>query len=408
MMKTIAIIGGGLAGVSGARALRDEGYDGRLLLIGEEAHRPYDRPSLSKAVLAGDEERPAELVERTWLEDGDVEFLPGRKVMGLDLPGRRLELGNGEAIGVDGVLLAMGARPRRLGIPGSDLAGVHYLRTVDDSLAMRAKLKPGMHVAIVGGGLIGCEVATTARKLGAEVTIVEAADELLLRVLGPSLGAWCRRRLEELGIRVLLNTKTVRFAGREGVEAIVTDANERLPADFVLVSIGAEPATDLAEAAGLACQGGVIVDGTGATASSGVYAAGDIAAWPLRDGRRRSFETYQNAQSQAVAAARAILGRGAASPQIPVSWTEMAGHRIQMVGDLAGGGELVTRVDPQAGAHLVFRIADGRVVAAASIDAARDFATARRLVEMEASVPRRSLSDLNIELRTLARATAGA
>lgn len=241
MMKNIAIVGAGLSGASAARVLRDEGYDGRLWILGEETHRPYDRPSLSKSVLSGADEMPPELAEPTWYDDNQVELVSGTKVSAFDLRGRKLELASGWSIDVDGVLLATGARARRLDVPGSQLDGVHYLRTMDDSLAMRTSLKPGMSVVIVGGGLIGCEVASTARKLGAEVTILETADELLLRVMGPMVGAGCRGLLEAMGVRVLLGAKAASFLGTSRVEAVMTQANERVSADLVLVSIGAEP-----------------------------------------------------------------------------------------------------------------------------------------------------------------------
>lgn len=408
MIQTISVVGGGLAGISSAKALRAEGYEGRLLLIGAEHHHPYDRPALSKAVLAGDEAVPAELVDRGWLETGDVEFLRGCKVAALDLHGRRVELANGNAINTDRVVLATGSRPRKLDVPGGNLPGVHYLRSLDDSLDIREALKPGMSVVIIGGGLIGCEVATTAAKRGADVVVLEAAGELLLRVMGSQLGTWCRRELEELGVRIYLNTRTVRVVGHNKVDAVVTDSNERIQADLVLVSIGAEPVADLAVAAGLTCKGGVVVDDMGATASPWVYAAGDVAAWPLRDGGRRSFETYQNAQNQAVAASRAVLGCGTASPQIPISWTELAGHRIQMIGDLAGSGEFVTRGDPSTGAHLIFRITNGRVAGAAAIDMAREFTTVRRLVETQGNVASWMLGDPDIDLRTLVYPAKGA
>ncbi|MFZ2467201.1 MAG: NAD(P)/FAD-dependent oxidoreductase, partial [Parvibaculum sedimenti] len=288
MMKNIAIVGAGLSGASAARVLRDEGYDGRLWILGEETHRPYDRPSLSKSVLSGADEMPPELAEPTWYDDNQVELVSGTKVSAFDLRGRKLELASGWSIDVDGVLLATGARARRLDVPGSQLDGVHYLRTMDDSLAMRTSLKPGMSVVIVGGGLIGCEVASTARKLGAEVTILETADELLLRVMGPMVGAGCRGLLEAMGVRVLLGAKAASFLGTSRVEAVMTQANERVSADLVLVSIGAEPDVTLAAAAGLACERGIVVDGAGLTSVSGVFAAGDAAAWPLRGGGRRS------------------------------------------------------------------------------------------------------------------------
>lgn len=408
MIEKIAIVGAGLAGVSAARTLRSEGYGGELLMVGEESHCPYDRPSLSKSVLAGVDDSPASLVEPMWFDEVNVGFLRDRKVSSLDLQACCLNFVDGSTIAADRILLATGSRPRKPTIPGNDLRGLHYLRTVDDSLAIRENLAPGMSVVIIGGGLIGCEVASTLRKAGANLVILETAGELLLRVLGPALGAWCRQQLEAQGIRIRCNANVVKIVGDDHVSAVLLEGGESVPADFVIVSIGAEPNVELATAAGIFCDKGIVVDATGQTSSPWIYAAGDAAAWPLRGGGRRSLETYLNAQSQAEVAARSMIGRAVETPQIPISWTEMAGHYIQMIGDLAGEGELMMRGDPSTGAFLVFRLVDERVTAAVAVDATRDFATARRFVEGEMQVAREKLRNTEINLRDLTRATVGA
>jgi len=408
MTQKIAIVGAGLAGISAARTLRGEGYDGELVLIGDEPHRPYDRPSLSKSVLAGVEDMPPSLVEPAWLNELKIVFLSDHKVTSLDTASCTLSFEDGSSLKADRLLLATGARARKLSMSGSELQGVHYLRKIEDSLAMRTELKPSMSVAVIGGGLIGCEVASTFRKLEAQVTILEAADELLLRALGRRLGSCCHRELEAQGIHILCETQVARIAGSGKVEAVILENNERIPADLVVVSIGAEPVTELAIAAGLECDRGIVVDAMGQTSAPHIFAAGDAAAWPLRAGGRRSLETYLNAQSEAEVAARAILGRATATLQVPLAWTEMAGHYIQTIGDMDGEGELVLRGDPATGGHLVFRLAGNRVAAAAAVDAARDFATARRLVEMEMPVTAGGLRNTEINLRDLARAKTGA
>ena len=408
MTQKIAIVGAGLAGISAARTLRGEGYGGELLLIGDELHRPYDRPALSKSVLAGDEDMPPSLVEPAWLDELKIVFLSDHKVTAFDAASCSLTFADGSTLKADRLLLATGARARRLSLSGSDLSGVHYLRKVEDSLAMRAAVKPGMSVAVIGGGLIGCEVASTFRKLGAEVTILEAADELLLRALGRKLGRWCHNELETQGIRILCGAQVARITGSGKAEAVILENNESIPADLVVVSIGAEPEVDLALAAGLECDRGIVVDATGQTSAPYIFAAGDAATWPLRSGGRRSLETYLNAQGEAEVAARAMLGQATATPQVPLAWTEMAGHYIQTIGDMDGEGELVLRGDPAAGGHLLFRLVGNRVAAAAAVDAARDFATARRLVEMAMPVTADGLKNTEINLRDLARAKTGA
>jgi len=408
MTQKIALVGAGLAGISAARTLRGEGYGGELVLIGDESHRPYDRPSLSKSVLSGDEDMPPPLVDPEWLDEFKIAFMSESKVAALDTASCSLTFEDGATLNADRLLLATGARARKLSISGGDLPGVHYLRKVEDSLAMRAAVKSGMSVAVIGGGLIGCEVASTFRKLGAEVTILETADELLLRALGRKLGSWCHRELEAQGIRILCERQVARIAGSGKAEAVILENNESIAADLVVVSIGAEPEIGLALAAGLECDRGIVVDAMGQTSASHIFAAGDAAAWPLRSGGRRSLETYLNAQGEAEVAARAILGRATATPQIPLAWTEMAGHYIQTIGDMDGEGELVLRGDPAAGGHLIFRLVGNRAVAAAAVDAARDFATARRFVEGEMPVTAEGLRNTEINLRDLARAKTGA
>lgn len=284
MIETIAIVGAGLAGTTAARALRAQGYSGRIHLIGDEPRHAYDRTTLSKAVLKGEQPEPPAILDAAWYESADLDLQLGRRVSGLDVANRKIQFESGPALAYDRLLLATGARPRRVAIPGSDLAGIHALRDLTDSEALRKALHPGQSLVIVGGGLIGCEVATTARKVGVDVTILEAGDELLLRVLGHRTGSWCRIELERMGVRVARNAQASRFEGEGQVRAVVCADGRQVAADVVLVSIGAEPADQLARAAGIACGRGVLVDATGASSCPEVFAAGDVAAWPLRQG----------------------------------------------------------------------------------------------------------------------------
>jgi biphenyl 2,3-dioxygenase ferredoxin reductase subunit len=263
-------------------------------------------------------------------------------------------------------------------------------------------------LVIVGGGLIGCEVATTAIGFGTNVTVLECGDELLLRVLGRETGEWCRNELERFGVHVERNAQALRFEGDERVRAVVCTDGRQIEADTVLVSIGAEPADDLARAAGIECQpgGGVLVDATGKSSDPRVFAAGDVAAWPLRSGGQRSLETYQNSQVEAEIAARAMLGKPQPSPQVPSSWTEIAGHRIQMVGDINGPGEIVVRHNEKSDSRLLFRVLDSRVEAAISIDDPRDFSIASRLVTRGVPVSTPELTDPQFSLRDFLKAKA--
>lgn len=405
MTSDIVIIGSGVTGVSAVHALRSEGYDGHLVLIGKERELPYDRTSLSKAVLSGDLADPPLLSPADWYEELQVETVLDMPVRQVDVTHKAVLLDGGRALKADRVLLATGAGARVPVLPGADLPGVTTLRTVDDTRRLRQDWKPGQRLVVVGGGLIGCEVATTARKFGLEVSILEASDELLQRVLGRRIGGWCRARLEELGISVRVNTGVAEFEGTDRITAVIDSTGRRFPADGALVCVGAEPESALAEQAGLACSRGIIVNDSGGTAAEGIFAAGDAASWPLRAGGRRSLETYINSQKEAAAVASAMLGRTVHAPQLPLSWTEIAGHHIQMVGDIAGSGQYVMRGDPDGGSALLFRLMDGKVAAAVSVDGPRDFAMAVRLVEESARVNQHVLGDTSVGLRELHRAT---
>lgn len=407
MATHVAIIGNGVAGFTTAQALRAEGFEGRISLIGNEPHLPYDRPSLSKAVLGGSLEHPPVLAEADWYGEARIDMLSDRSVTNLNVDARTISLDDGSTFAADAIVIATGSRARTLALPGSQLTGVVTLRTYDDVRPLCRGWTPATRLVIAGGGLIGCEVATTARKLGLAVTILESADELLVRVLGRRIGAWLRGLLTELGVRVELGTGVAGFSGDDRLEEVLASDGRRFAADNALVCIGAEPEDQLARQAGLSCDRGVIVDDHGATHAEGVFAVGDAASWPLRDGGRRSLETYMNAQRQAAAVAAAILGKHGSAPQVPVSWTEIAGHRMQMAGDIEGPGEFVLRGTLGDGAALLFRLRDGRIQAVVAVDAPRDFAMAARLVEARAAIEPARLADFSNSMRDLVRAQQG-
>ena len=407
MIKSIVIIGAGLAGATAAQSLRAKGYQGQIHLVGEEADVAYDRPSLSKDVLAGKLVEPPVIMDPFWYTSANIDLHLGVRVTGIDVVRRQVFFESGNPLAYDRLLLATGVRARRMAIMGCELAGIHPLRDSTDSIALRQELEPGKSLVIIGGGLIGCEVATTACKAGIKVTILEAGDELLLRVLGPKVGAWCRAELELMGVRVELNAQASHFEGKGNVGAVVCADGRRVVADVVLISIGAEPADELARAAGIACGRGVLVDATGTSSCPEVFAAGDVAAWPLRAGGQRSLETYLNSHMQAETAAAAMLGNPVPAPQVPTSWTEIAGHRIQMIGDFEGPGEVVLRGDVQNGQPLVlFRLLDGNVEAVTAINAVKEYSIATRLVIGRVPVSAKQLQDANFNLRELLKAKA--
>lgn len=405
MINSIIIVGIGLAGVSAARALRDEGYEGAIHMIGAEPDLAYDRTVLSKKLLTGELDRSPEILCATWYEMANIDLIVGTRVSSIDISRHRVHLESGESLTYDKLILATGADARAMSVSGSDLNGIHRLRGNADAVEFQKALKPDQALVIVGGGLIGCEVATTASSLGANVTILESGDELLVRILGYQVGAWCRKELERLGVKVELNTMVSGFDGDSSVNAVVCADGRTFKTDTVLISIGAEPADSLAREAGIACDRGVIVDACGMSSSPDVYAVGDVASWPLRCGAHRSLETFLNSQAQAVIAASSILGKGVPTPQISTSWTEIAGHRIQMIGDITGRGELITRgaVDGKV-SFTLFRIVDQVIEAAISVNATKDFVAVSRLVESRVPVHTKVLQDSSFKLGDLLKA----
>lgn len=403
MIKSIVIIGAGLAGITAARTLRSEGYKGRIHMIGAERVIGYDRPSLSKSVLSGKDPLPPPLIDPSWYEEAQIDLRLGDLISEIDIENATVRFqSSDDLIAYDRLLIATGSNARHMPVEGSDLEGVFYLRGSTDSLALREAMHPGRSLVVVGGGLIGCEVATTAREAGLDVTILEAGDELLLRVLGREAGKWCRTQLEELGIKVELNTLVSSFAGEEYVDSVVCSDGSTLLCDLVLISIGAEPADELARNAGLHCDRGVVVDASGKTSCKNVFAAGDVASWPLVAGGRRSLETYINSQKQAEIAARSMLGSSSLFPQIPSSWTEIAGYRLQMSGDINSPGELVIRGDWQNDEpFLLFRIFESRIYAVIAINTPKDFSLACRIMTSGIDISEEALKDVSVNLRNL-------
>lgn len=250
-------------------------------------------------------------------------------------------------------------------------------------------------------------MATSARKAGLEVTILECADELLTRVLGRQIGAWCREQLEAMGVRIELNAHISHLSGERSVRSLVFADGREVEAELVLVSIGGDPEDTLLNAAGVACNQGVVVDACGQTSSPDIYAAGDVAVWPLRHGGRRALETYINSQQQAEAAVAAMLGEYNPVPQVATSWTEIAGHRIQMIGDMQGPGEYVQRGEFEPNQQTVlFRVLDGKALAAVAINSTKDFGGVSRLVMSEIEIVPDHLADTDISIRELLKGNA--
>lgn len=380
----IVIVGAGQAGGWAATTLRDRGYAGRVVLLGDEPHAPYERPPLSKAVLGGQAPpESTELFSAQRLAQLDIEFQPGVSATRLRLRERQVDTSAGGALGYDKLILCMGGRPLVPALPGVDSAGVHVLRTRDDALRLRASLGPGKHLVIVGGGWIGLEVAATARQTGSTVTVLEQAPRLCARSVQPGVSAHLAALHAAHGVDIRVNAGLRAVQAQADGKAVAELADgTRIAADAVVLGVGLQPNDALACDAGIACERGVLVDEYCRTSAEDVYAAGDVAvsAHAAAGGRIR-LESWQNAQDQGTAAALSALGETA--PYVPTGavWSEQYDAMVQIVGFPALAACEVLR--PQADGRALLSMAldaGGRLVAAVAVDAARDLRQLRKWI----------------------------
>ncbi|MEV6292749.1 FAD-dependent oxidoreductase [Streptomyces sp. NPDC051896] len=342
-MRSITVVGASLAGLSTVRALRAEGYDGEIVVVGEERHAPYDRPPLSKDFLKGDLDADAlALGDADEYADLDVQWLLGERAVALDPAARTVTLAGGRHVRTEGVVVATGAAPRTL--PGADgLAGVHTLRTLDDAHALRAELLNGLpRVVVIGAGFIGAEVASTAHRLGLHVTVVEALNVPLERQLGREMGLVCSSLHSDHGVGLLCGTGVAGLTGDGRVTGVRLTDGRVLPADVVVVGVGVRPATDWLAGSGVHVDDGVVCDAGCATSVPGVVAVGDVARCPNPfTGRHARIEHWSNATEQARTAARTLLsGVSAPAPvTAPYFWSDQYQVRIQLAGHVAPGAE---------------------------------------------------------------------
>jgi 3-phenylpropionate/trans-cinnamate dioxygenase ferredoxin reductase subunit len=406
--QTIVIAGAGLAGAKAAQALREEGYEGQVVLLGAEDERPYERPPLSKEVLRGEEPREKAYVhDESYYAEHDIELRTGTSVETIDTAGSEVVLGGGERLRYDALLLATGARPRRLTLPGADLDGVHELRTLADCDALRERLVDGARLTVIGAGWIGSEVAASARQKGVDVTIVEPLWVPLERVLGVEVGAIYRDLHAEHGVELLLGRGVAAFEGDGHVSAVRTDDGKRIDCDLAVVGIGVTPRAELAQRAGIEVDNGIVVDEYLQTSCPGVFAAGDVASaqHPLW-GCSIRVEHWANALNQGPAAARNMLGAHVAYDRVPYFFSDQYDVGMEYSGYAPQWDEVVLRGDPAAREFIAFWLREGRVLAGMNVNVWDVTDDIQALVRSGQTVDRARLADSDTPLADLLPAAA--
>ena len=400
------ITGGGQASVQAIDALRRKGFAGKIVLIGDEPWLPYQRPPLSKKYLAGLLERDRLLLKPAhFYESHAVETLLGRRVEEISRRDQRLRLDDGSTSAYDALLIATGSRPRPLAVPGTELAGVHFLRTLADVERIRADWAPGRRLVIVGGGYIGLEVAATARELGLDVTVLEMADRVMNRVVCPQVSTFYEAEHARHGVRILCNARVhaLAAAGSKRVRAVVTQDGEEHPADCVVLGCGVLPADELAVAAGLACENGIVVDDRCRTSDSVIFAAGDCTSHPsLRYGRRLRLESVDNAFEQGASAALNMLGLETVHDKVPWFWSDQYDLKLIIVGIGQGYDTVVMRGVPATHAFSACYLRGGELISVDSINSPKDQMAARKLIAARARPNPDRLADPSIPLKDTA------
>lgn len=370
--STFVIVGASLAGAKAAETLRSEGFDGRVVLLGAEPERPYERPPLSKGYLLGKDEKSSIYVhEEGWYAEHEVDLRTSTPVRGLDPVGRTVTTADGESVAYDRLLLTTGASPRRLKIGGSDLDGVLYLRTVAQCERLSAALAAGGRVAIAGAGWIGLEVAAAAREAGCDVTVIEPEPAALYRALGPELGEMFTGLHREHGVQFRFGESVSEFRGSGQVGEVVTSSGAAVAADAVVVGIGAVPNAGLAADAGLETGNGIVVDAALRTSDSSIYAAGDVAnAYHPLLGRRVRVEHWANALNAGPAAARSMLGQEVSYDPVPYFYSDQYDLGMEAAGLPEPGSydQVVYRGDRAAREFIAFWLRQGAVVAGMNVN----------------------------------------
>ena len=404
MSETFVIVGAGVAGGGAAAALREEGFDGRVVLIGAEQQPPYERPPLSKEYLRGESSFERALFQSPdFYDENGVETRFGVRATRVDAAEKVVELDGGERVAYDKLLVATGGRNRRFRIPGMDLEGIYSLRTVADSDRIRAEISPGRRAVVVGMGFIGSEVAASLRQSGVDVVVVDRNEVPLRRVLGEEVGRVIEGIHRDHGTSMIFEDTVAAFEGVGRVERATTARGRRIECDFVVVGLGVEPVTDLLADTGAEIDNGVVVDEYLRTGVEGIYAAGDVANhYHPVFGRRIRVEHWQNALKQGPVAARNMLDKDKPYDEVPWFWSDQYEHNLQYAGFHTEWDELVVRGSMEERNFVAFYRKERRVLAAVALNRGRDLRRSMPLIKAREPIDAARLCDLDVDLRALA------
>ncbi|MDC0640561.1 FAD-dependent oxidoreductase [Porticoccaceae bacterium] len=399
MKSGVVIIGAGQASAVAAATLRKEKYTGTIRILGDESQPAYDRPPLSKYYLAGEMELPKLLIRpEEFYADNDIDLHTNTTVASIDAEAKQVVTAADEVFDYDKLVIATGSRARRLNLPGSDLEGIFYLRTLDDVDLIRQAMGSGKRLCVIGGGYVGLEVAAVASVAGLDVTVIETQDRILQRVTTPEMSDYYHNLHVERGVNIMLNKAVTGFEGTGSVSKVLC-GDDSVDADLVIIGVGIVPNIEIAENAGIDCDNGILVDDHGQTSNPDIYAAGDCTNHPNRLlGRRLRLESVPNAIEQARVACINLLGGDLEYASIPWFWSDQYELKLQMVGFSSDGEESVVRGDKSTNSFAVFHLKDGCVVAVDAVNSSKAFMLGKRLYGK--SVDAALLADESIELKS--------
>jgi 3-phenylpropionate/trans-cinnamate dioxygenase ferredoxin reductase subunit len=402
--QTFVIVGASLAGAKAAQELRERGFDGPVILIGSERERPYERPPLTKDYLRRETEREKAYVHPSdFYEQHEIELLSGATVTNLDAASSRITLDDGRELAYDRLLLTTGAEPRRLSVPGGELDGVHYLRTLADCDTLRELLDAGGHVAVVGAGWIGSEFAASARQRGLEVTLIDPLALPNERIFGPEIGGFYRDVHAQHGLELVLGDGVEALEGERAVERVRTTSGRVIDCDFAVIGIGVSPRVDLAAGAGAKIENGIVVNQQLRTSLPDVFAAGDVAnAWHPLFKRNIRVEHWANALNQGPAAARAMLGESVSYDRIPYFFSDQYDVGMEYSGYATSWDQVVFRGDPRTGEFIAFWVQESRVLAGMNVNVWDVNEHVQALIRSQQPIVLEALRDPHVPLESLA------